>query len=67
MTFPSQGGHIPTMETQADLPCPWHPHPKPQFWAATFDHQETIPGLLEAPGALRRCPGTWHCPVAPWP
>lgn len=31
MTFPSQGGHIPTMQRQSDLPCPWHPHPSPSF------------------------------------
>ena len=52
MTFPSQGGHIPSTEGQPGLPCPLHPHPKPWFWAAMSDQWGTSPGLPEALGAL---------------
>lgn len=63
MTFPSQGGHIPTMEKWSDLPCPWHLHPKSQFWAAKFDHQETTLGCWRHQGhsAGAVAPG-----IAPW-
>lgn len=49
VTFPSQGGHVPTMEGQPGLPCPLSPYPKPWFWAATSDCGGTSPGLLAAP------------------
>lgn len=75
MTFPSQGGHIPTTAGQPGLPCPLQPHPKPRFWDATSDRRGTSPGLPEAPGApgqglssasQARSSGTWHCPGALW-
>lgn len=70
MTFPSQGGHVPTMEGQPGLPCPQNHHPKPWFWGTTSDCQGTSPGLPEAPAflgqrlssaSLVKCSGTWHC------